>query len=138
MKLSTIDHSQTHSIHCPFVASRSDGDLVSVNSRQENEEVKQLCTEISGGKNSRCWLGLTQPFYEWENAQYVSWSDWGPGEPTNSNSEKCTRMNADGDWSDCPCNDELYTICEQSAASYRTYTVIHLQYFINMPITTVR
>eukprot|EP01083_Nonionella_stella_P097505 274073_1 len=102
------------------------GDITSIQSPTENKEVQALCKQM---KADACWIGLTANFYEWENGQYVSWSNWAADKPEHSINEKCIKIqSSDGKWDDSPCNKELYTICEKPVAKYHgNYVVVSRQ-----------
>jgi len=61
------------------------GDIASIRSKEDNKKILNLCKKLSGGTKSdkSCWIGLTQPYYEWENGQYVDWSNWEKDKPEN-------------------------------------------------------
>ena len=95
------------------------GDIASVRTDEENKEYLELCKKVSGKSEKTCWIGLTAPDYEWEDGNYVTWSNWIEGKPDYSIDEKCTRMQlSDGKWDDYPCNRQLYAICEKAVDYY--------------------
>ncbi|KAF4529014.1 hypothetical protein B566_EDAN017461, partial [Ephemera danica] len=62
---------------------------------------------ISGHKNGRSsWL--------WINGDFIIYSDWGAGEPSDSETDKCLSIN-NGNWYDRRCDTETGTgfICEE-------------------------
>ncbi|CAL1543038.1 unnamed protein product [Lymnaea stagnalis] len=67
------------------------------------------------------WIGLDDVLMEnsfmWSDRSPVTYTNWNPGEPNNSNNEDCVEMlsYANGKWNDVPCGLKLnMTLCKMS------------------------
>ncbi len=79
------------------------GNLVAVNDAAEN----QFLVNTFGG-TERLWIGLTDEVtegtFKWANGEAVTYTNWAPGEPNNSNNEDYAEFNVGGagKWNDLP------------------------------------
>ena len=96
------------------------GDLVKINSQEENEFVLQLARKGIDSAN-QVWIGLellesnddTKDFY-WSDLSVPVYINWAPGEPNGGDNEPCGQMyvaghennlprKASGYWNDISC-----------------------------------
>lgn len=92
------------------------GDLVKINSAEENEFVLQLVRQKASSL-LRVWIGLewiTDRFY-WSDLSIPVYCNWAPGEPNGNGNEPCVNMwiagnenslpyRASGYWNDRLCS----------------------------------
>lgn len=79
------------------------GHLAVINSAAENEWIR-LNTIAIPGNPQQLYIGLhdqaVEGKFQWVNHEPVSYTNWGAGEPNNSNDEDFTLMNSNGTWND--------------------------------------
>ncbi len=79
------------------------GHLAVINSAAENEWIR-LNTIAIPGNPQQLYIGLNdqaiEGSFQWLNHEPVTYTNWGNGEPNNSNDEDFTLMGASGKWND--------------------------------------
>lgn len=96
------------------------GYLVSIGSAAENAFlVTQFVTPFQAPFDT-FWIGLTdiltEGVYRWDSGEAVSFTDWSPGEPNDTNgNEDATQMYRNGRWNDVNRNASLRGIIEYDA-----------------------
>ncbi len=107
---------------------KNKGDLVAINSAEENAFVRSL-------HKGEMWIGATDGkgagdpgpgTYKWSNGEPMTYTSWAPGEPNaakagfgscpigdiNECYEHCGVQKEDGNWNDTLCNSTNEAICE--------------------------
>ncbi|KAL7841431.1 hypothetical protein SRHO_G00251220 [Serrasalmus rhombeus] len=91
---------------------KKQGDLVVINSKEEQEFVKKLASSI--GQNT--WLGLTdrhsEGSWKWVDEKLMTTGYWNVGQPNNDDgTEDCVSVFSGG-WHANPCHQQMHYICE--------------------------
>eukprot|EP01084_Bolivina_argentea_P041463 76529_1 len=87
------------------------GELASIMSKEEEEEVKDLCAMFNQGN---CWIGYKKPWGHWEDGRRPTYLHWKPGEPNNyGGNEGCAEIHTSGQWNDIKCKLSRIAICER-------------------------
>lgn len=87
------------------------GELASIMSVQEEEQVKTLCAKWNLGN---CWIGYKRPWSHWEDGRRPTYLHWLPGEPNNyGGNENCAELKYSGQWNDVKCKEQRIGICER-------------------------
>ncbi|MEO0969129.1 MAG: lectin-like protein, partial [Cyanobacteria bacterium J06639_18] len=75
------------------------GNLVTINDAAEEEWLK-----TTFGSTEELWIGLTdknvEGQFEWSSGEALTYTNWVPGEPNNSNGGDYVRMNYQNQWGD--------------------------------------
>jgi hypothetical protein len=92
---------------------------MTINSATENTYVANLIPDWS-------WIGFTDtgtvPTYHWVSGQAVTYTHWGPGEPSTPSTFQCVAMSVQhgqyqlGDWYSSDCSDNINVggyVCEK-------------------------
>ena len=87
------------------------GDLVVINSGEENDIVYKLVIKQKTVTRGKAWIGLKRNTddskWYWVDGTPLEghYDNWSPGEPNNyGGNEGCGRLNGElGDWYDVPC-----------------------------------
>eukprot|EP00486_Rosalina_sp_Unknown_P004046 CAMPEP_0201578152 /NCGR_PEP_ID=MMETSP0190_2-20130828/24902_1 /ASSEMBLY_ACC=CAM_ASM_000263 /TAXON_ID=37353 /ORGANISM="Rosalina sp." /LENGTH=201 /DNA_ID=CAMNT_0048011015 /DNA_START=102 /DNA_END=704 /DNA_ORIENTATION=+ len=88
------------------------GDLASIMSKEEEEQVKDLCAMINLGN---CYIGYKKPWGHWEDGRRPTYLHWKPGEPNNyGGNEGCAEIHTSGQWNDIKCTLSRIGICERA------------------------
>ena len=67
------------------------------------------------------WIGLndrsSEGTFRWSTGGYMSYSNWGSGQPDNDGSwfddENCVELNTSGRWNDLECSESHYFVCKR-------------------------
>ncbi|KAF4526057.1 hypothetical protein B566_EDAN015075, partial [Ephemera danica] len=93
-------------------------DLVTIETKEENDAIVDHLDKI-GYKNSYTFTSghkIGRASYLWINGEYMLYSDWAPGQPSQEVTENCMIVWRN-DWYDLPCNwtasFSSYFICEE-------------------------
>ena len=103
------------------------GDLVKINSAEENEFVLKLVRKKAPSLKS-VWIGMqwnSNAFY-WYDGSVPVYKNWAPGEPNGNAKTPCVHMytmqegplpsHGSGYWNDAPCHSNSYGIvCKKLA-----------------------
>ena len=88
---------------CQFYAENWGGDLVTINSAQQ-----ELWLQQQYGSDEPYWIGFNdiaqEGVWEWVNGDPITYENWAPGEPNDLGGEDVAVMNsnAEGQWSSVP------------------------------------
>jgi len=88
--------------------------LLDIQDAHENGIVQSVAQSVQGD----VWIGYNdiaaEGDFEWVNGNPTTFSNWGPGEPSASQSnDDCTKFSANtGTWYDAPCHDSFRFICK--------------------------
>ena len=97
------------------------GDLVTINSAQEQDFVFNLAMNNPTGSASNYWIGLNdyndEGNFTWANGEPVNYTNWNPGEPNGGSNENGVEIfsinsNSPGYWNDAPAWVERRMILE--------------------------
>ena len=93
------------------------GDLVKINSDEENEFVLNLVYKHAPS-TKQVWIGLKWDAhlskFEWADNALPKYTNWNPGEPNGQASEPCSNMwtghagGSSGYWNDRPCLNRVF------------------------------
>ena len=91
--------------HCHGIS----GDLVKINSAEENEFVLNLVKTQAPTLQRAVWIGLnwnsTANMFYWNDRSVPVYENWGSGEPNGRAQEPCGEMYiSSAYWNDIPCN----------------------------------
>ena len=97
------------------------GELVKINSAEENEFVWDLATRQA--PSVKYWIGLkwnsTANDFYWYDHSVPVYNNWAPGEPNGNASEPCGHMyglsspSSKQRWNDILCNRTMGTACQR-------------------------
>lgn len=94
------------------------GNLVTINSRQENDFLAQRLIE------RHAYIGLTDAAiegdYQWASGQIDGYRRWKPGQPNNDGNEDFTEMDAQGYWYDVDGREKREFIMEIQGCDHVT------------------
>eukprot|EP01083_Nonionella_stella_P013808 38837_1 len=118
---------------------RKYGELASIGTKRENEQVKRVCRVILGDKKRNgyyCWLGLYYPFEEWTDKRRVEFRRYSPQQKHLSHAgrytgkDKCVSMyKKTGFWYHQRCNYRNGVVCSKPRGIYvGSYLVVQKQY----------
>ena len=99
-------------------AESNGGNVVTINDASENSFINSVISVPS------VIIGLTDKEVEgqfaWVNGEAVTYTNWAPGEPNNSNNEDYTELYSGGNWNDLPGSISRPYILEVSSGVIQT------------------
>ncbi|GGW77136.1 hypothetical protein GCM10008086_00550 [Salegentibacter mishustinae] len=99
-------------------AESNGGNVVTINDASENSFINSVISVPS------VIIGLTDKEVEgqfaWVNGEAVTYTNWAPGEPNNSNNEDYTELYSGGNWNDLPASISRPYILEVSSGVIQT------------------
>ncbi|XP_030012910.1 uncharacterized protein LOC115434916 [Sphaeramia orbicularis] len=102
-------------------------ELVSINSAEENEAVKNLSQNV--------WIGLFKDLWKWSDGSNSSFRFWKPGQPNYRNDQECVAgvFRDTGQWNDLRCTTRRSFVCRGANKEVLTTT---LETSTQEPLTT--
>lgn len=104
----------------PFAEAQADceqqgGNLVSIHSQEEQDAMLQAASALGSARDF--WIGLTdandESNFVWTDGSPVDYTNWGGGEPNDSNNEDCAQLTSWGGWNDLNCEGwSLAYVCK--------------------------
>src|SRR5690606_24568776 len=90
------------------------GQLLSIGREQQQLELSELASDL--GLKGEFWIGFTDEAnegeFEWGDGSAVTFTNWGDGEPNDSNgNEDCTEVTETGSCNDLACDAERAYVC---------------------------
>ncbi|XP_071778850.2 C-type mannose receptor 2-like [Centroberyx gerrardi] len=94
-------------------------DLATIDNQEDNDRLLTAMQAQRAKSDKKAWIGLYDDMSRWQwslgNEDYdnvTEFNYWQPGEPNFAAAkENCTVMDAEGFWSDVPCDEEHGAVC---------------------------